>query len=238
MDKLGPALHQNPPASGAFDARVRPAPKPRRSGHDRILESMVAPWKDSELDAFHERWQRRGELLVSISVTSAFVWLAAVLPTVHATHVNIWPPIGIALAMLAVGIWVIVAAETGKLWLPGRQGIRRTALGRAMTEMHERFERSEPVTVQLLQDDKPVPFSPPLEYQTEMLRQVIPLLSDIGFTEMDLSGLTNAFALAERQDKNPLLEPLRGEACRAGLARFAEEGVIEMIDEAHFRITS
>jgi len=86
-------------------------------------------------------WKRRGELAVTIGLTALFTWLAAAVPTAHQTHVDIWPPIGVALAATAAGIYALVALERtmstqGDIearvrrqrhwWLPGKaDAIRR-----------------------------------------------------------------------------------------------------------------
>lgn len=219
--------------------------KPRNAGRGRLPSgSLVRQWKDSELHDYHDHWERRGELLVSVGGTSTFVWLAAALPSEHSTHVDIWPPIAVSLVVVLAGIYVIMAAETERGWLPGRQRIRDTSRGRAMVDMmdrlHEQTEKKEAVIVQLVKgDDNARPFPPPLDYQVTMLKQVLPLLSAIGCTEVQVSWLSRAFALATRSGKNPLLEPLWGEDCLDGLQQLAGEGVIEMAyPPSGFRIIS
>jgi len=66
---------------------------------------------------FADRWHRRAEVLMALSGTGAITWgLAAS----SGRGISLWPIAGFAL-LFAIGIYVVIAAEAGRGWLPGRQ---------------------------------------------------------------------------------------------------------------------
>jgi hypothetical protein len=95
---------------------------------------MVLPWFDADLEKFNDRWQRRGELMAGIGATAAFTWLAAALPSLSTTHTDIWPPLAVAVAVAAGGLYAVIAADTDRGWLPGRGELHQTAEGRSVGE--------------------------------------------------------------------------------------------------------
>jgi len=95
---------------------------------------MVTEWRDPDLERFQNRWQRWGELMVTVGLTGAFVWLAAALPNQSTTHTDIWPPIAVVVVIAAFGAYAIAAAEIQRLWLPGRKRIGRSAEGRMFAQ--------------------------------------------------------------------------------------------------------
>jgi hypothetical protein len=70
--------------------------------------------REPEFPRWRERWLRRGELLTVAAFTSSIAVAAS----------GKWTPLGVALGALAVGVYVICAAEAG-WWLPGRESVRQ-----------------------------------------------------------------------------------------------------------------
>jgi len=86
------------------------------------------------MEALEAQWQRRGELGFTVGVTAMFTWLAAALPTQSMTHVNILPPLGVAIGVTLLGLYAIIAAEKRCLWLPGRPKLHKSAVTRMTHE--------------------------------------------------------------------------------------------------------
>jgi hypothetical protein len=81
----------------------------------------MAIWNDPVLERFYDRWQKRGELMATVGGTAIFTWLASALPTAHQTHVSIWPPLFVGIAVVVAGIYAIAASDNKTWWLPGRR---------------------------------------------------------------------------------------------------------------------
>jgi hypothetical protein len=91
------------------------------------LLTIPPPPGPSALDVWRERWQRKGELLVTLGVTGGITWLAAALPTQSQTHVSIWPPLAVFIPIAVCGIYVLLATEIRSLPLFGRNRAARQA---------------------------------------------------------------------------------------------------------------
>ena len=205
---------------------------------------MVQIWKDPELEQLLLRRLRQGELLMAIGLTAVFTWLASALPNQHQTHVSIWPPILVAGGIAAAGIYVVVAVESGKGWLPGRKSVLATQEQRAMAAgyavMHDtsserdlvraiegigtavrdaaRIARGEPLSP---------PISPPLAYQLTQIRQVLPALRAIG-PSFQRGTFHSAWERLPRTDVDPLFEPMPYQiAVLEGLPKLVQLGELE-----------
>jgi hypothetical protein len=204
----------------------------------RSLLSMVTQWNDPELEKLHAAWQRRGELLVTAGIAALFTWLAATLPSEAQTHVEVWPIVLVTGVLVALGVYMIAAAETERAWLPRRDSIRATALNRGLGEMMERSNaRSDlrrDVTVRLA-DDRPAPIAPPASYQAAAVKAALPLIAQTG-SDFDIRVLDTVLMLMERK-REPIYEPLHAVSCEAGLAELLAEGAITQIDRLTFRIS-
>lgn len=195
-------------------------------------------WTDPEFERFRAVWQRRGELMAAAGLTGLFTWLAAALPSASQTHVDIWPPIGVAGALGLAGLYVLIAVEAHKGWLPGRKKIEKGELGRAMVQsMDEMMRTRTPSEYQVrLANNRPVPLVPPVTYQVAALKQAIPAIAE-AYTEFDVMMLNSVLGLMHRPT-NPIFEPLRGSSCVEGLAKLVQDGTLVQIEPTTWRIVN
>ena len=78
-----------------------------------------------------------------------------------------------------------------------------------------------------------LPVYPPVEYQVDALRQVIPRLAEAGLTEFGYRELEETLKNLPRQGTDPLFEPLR--SYDEGLERMVELGELEKIEGGGWR---
>ncbi len=75
-------------------------------------------------------------------------------------------------------------------------------------------------------DARPAPMMPPVPYQVQQLRQVIRKVSETT-DQIDGSVLRSLLANMARTDVDPAYEPLHAVSVQEGLAKLAEQGVLE-----------
>lgn len=59
--------------------------------------------------------------MVTAGITSTFTWVAAAVPTAATTHVDILPPLLMAIGVAVLGAYVMMASDNRNWWLPGRK---------------------------------------------------------------------------------------------------------------------
>lgn len=89
--------------------------------------------------------------MIGIGLASLATWLSATLPAESATHVDIWPPIGIFVVVVVVGVYVMVAAESKSLWLPDRKKFEAGAEQRFQESLFDFTAEPKALVAQIVQ---------------------------------------------------------------------------------------
>lgn len=205
-------------------------------------------------------WAATGALVFVTASTMIVTWVAAGTNAPLGHPLTAWPLIVFAVFMV-IGMTAFVVAMVKPEWLPDyklaqreqreaerrQQGARGPIHGfrslmhhdpnRDLTRALERHTQA--IQAQQAGTGGATPLLPPLDYQTDQLRQAVTLIgrsmSEFDFQVLQ-SVLTNSASTRERRD--PIYEPLHPFSCDDGLQTLVDAGEIESLGTPYsFRIT-